>query len=332
MESRRQILNWHQQGKLKGELDSSLNTIRHSGEAWYRFISQFLLLTGALAAAAGVIFFFAFNWEAMGRLLKFALLESAMVLAVLLYSRLNSRRRSSSVTVLGMALLTGALLALTGQTYQTGADPWELFAVWAAMITPWAIMAQSSSLWLLWVSLVNLSLLLYLNTFRGLLGFLFRNEDWLWLFSGLNTLIMLGLEWISRPIIADKGVPYLANRIAAQLATLLAGCSVTWLAIWSILGDVSGFGLFVWIVWMAGCFYLYRYLMKDLVILSGWVLSGIIIASCLLGKLFENALDEGIFLLISFVIIGLSTAGGLWLKRLATESEAKTEAAQETSS
>ena len=36
------------------------------------------------------------------------------------------------MTILLMLL---GLFALIGQIYQTGADPWELFAVWAAAIS-----------------------------------------------------------------------------------------------------------------------------------------------------------------------------------------------------
>ena len=35
-------------------------------------------------------------------------------------------------------LITGGLFASIGQTYQTGADPWQLFALWAALGLPLA--------------------------------------------------------------------------------------------------------------------------------------------------------------------------------------------------
>ena len=41
-----------------------------------------------------------------------------------------------------MAMVTGGiagLLAFVGQTYQTGADAWQLFATWAALALVWAL-------------------------------------------------------------------------------------------------------------------------------------------------------------------------------------------------
>ncbi|MET0346849.1 MAG: DUF2157 domain-containing protein [Casimicrobiaceae bacterium] len=40
------------------------------------------------------------------------------------------------------ALLVGALLALVGQVYQTGADRFELFAAWAVAIVAWVLVAR----------------------------------------------------------------------------------------------------------------------------------------------------------------------------------------------
>ena len=45
-----------------------------------------------------------------------------------------------------LSLLTGALLALSGQVYQTGADTFELFAWWAVLILPWVLVSRFSPL------------------------------------------------------------------------------------------------------------------------------------------------------------------------------------------
>ena len=51
-------------------------------------------------------------------------------------------RPAGKAALLAAALLTGGLLALIGQTYQTGADTFELFATWAALILPWVLAIQ----------------------------------------------------------------------------------------------------------------------------------------------------------------------------------------------
>jgi uncharacterized membrane protein len=335
VDNRKLILSWAEQGLIKGDVDEALAVTKScpAKKEWFSFISQFLMWGGAVTIAIGTIFFFAFNWDVMGRFAKFGLLEAIMLAAAFIYSRLDCQRPSSTVLLMVMALLTGALLALTGQTYQTGADPWQLFAVWAALITPWAAVGRSSTLWLLWIGLVNLTLMLYLNTFRGVFGFLFREEDWLWLFLAVNSVFIVFFEVLacigSQHRALNKNTKTLFfsialdNRLAAQVSALIAGVTVTWLAIVAIFDSHDEvWGLPVYVVWVAAVFYVYRYRVLDLVLLSGCVLSGIMVVTFLLGRAFENVLDDGAFLLISMAIIGLSAAGGVWLKKLASQQKA----------
>ena len=62
-----------------------------------------------------------------------------------------------------LGLLTGALLALTGQVYQTGADTYELFGWWAVLILPWVLVGRFSPLWLVWLALLNLTVHFYFS-------------------------------------------------------------------------------------------------------------------------------------------------------------------------
>jgi uncharacterized membrane protein len=335
-DNRKLILSWAEQGLIQGDVEDALAATqsRPAKKEWFSFISQFLMWSGAVAIAVGMIFFFAFNWDAMGRFAKFGLLEAIMLVAAFIYSRLDCQRPSSTVSLMAMALLTGGLLALTGQTYQTGADPWQLFAVWAALMTPWAVVGRSGTLWLLWIGLVNLTLVLYLNTFRGMFGFLFSEEDWLWIFLAVNSVFIAFFEVLacigSQQSALNNNAKTLFSSIAlddrqaAQVSALIGGVTVTWLAIVAIFDNHDEvWGLPVYAVWIAAIFYVYRYRVLDLVLLSGCVLSGIMVVTFLLGRTFENVLDDGAFLLISMAIIGLSAAGGVWLKKLANQQKAQ---------
>jgi hypothetical protein len=124
-------------------------------------IHTFLLGAGALALGAAAIFFIAANWEALGRLGRFVLLEGGLFLSVLGALRFPPPSRAASALLLAASLLTGALLALTGQTYQLGADRWELFAWWAGLILPWVLIARSQLLWGLWALIFQTALWLY---------------------------------------------------------------------------------------------------------------------------------------------------------------------------
>jgi len=57
--------------------------------------------------------------------------------------------------------LVGPLLAIYGQTYQTGADPYGLFLTWCALIIPWAVLGNFAAIWVLALLLLDVSLVLF---------------------------------------------------------------------------------------------------------------------------------------------------------------------------
>src|SRR5262245_510203 len=97
-----------------------------SPQAWRRFISRALLALGVLLVLSGVIHFTAYNWHLFPKAAKFGILEGAIALASLAALRLRGLQRQMSL-LLAVGLI-GPLLAAYGQVYQTGADPWTLFA------------------------------------------------------------------------------------------------------------------------------------------------------------------------------------------------------------
>ena len=101
--------------------------------------------TAMLAAALmglGVIFWVAANWDTLSHLGRFGLLEAVLVAAALGAVLRPAWRAPLALLVF---LVTGGLRAGIGQTYQAGADPWQLFAVWAALGLPLAWVVQLSS-------------------------------------------------------------------------------------------------------------------------------------------------------------------------------------------
>lgn len=122
---------------------------------------------GALAAALiglGLIFWIAANWETLGRFGRFAVLQ-ATVLAMGAGALWRPAWRAPlSLLVL---LATGGLFAYFGQTYQTGADPWQLFALWAALTLPLALAARSDIVWAPWVLVVFVGVALWIQAHTG---------------------------------------------------------------------------------------------------------------------------------------------------------------------
>ena len=121
--------------------------------------------TGALAAGLigfGVILWIAANWGEVSRLMRFALIEALFVASLA-----GAAWRAAWRAPLGLlAFLTlGGLLAFYGQTYQTGADPWQLFAVWALLGLPIAWSARSDLMWTPWTVVVATAIGLWIQTF-----------------------------------------------------------------------------------------------------------------------------------------------------------------------
>ena len=116
---------------------------------WLAFFDKALLIIGVVALALALVFFIAYNWLYLGKAGKFALVEGALVLTIAAFAFLAYRRKFKLVQQLLLfiaSIITGSLLALFGQVYQTGADTWQLFASWALLIVPWVVIARMPAL------------------------------------------------------------------------------------------------------------------------------------------------------------------------------------------
>ncbi len=329
--NRNQILLWAESGQFeRQDIDQVIQVANAEPQPdeWINFLKIGLLWSAVVSLCCGVIFFFAYNWQDMGRFTKFALVEMVMLIATLAYIRITVTKLLTAATLMAMTLFTGALLALVGQTYQTGADPWQLFTTWSLLMLPWAFIARASSLWILWAILVNLSVALYMDISHGIFGILFTEEISFWIFALLNTSLLCVFEYFS--YIANKRAAQtennaaskkdITNRYVNQLLASIASTAATFLALWSIFEyKVQITGFLFYMIWIASAFYIYRYKIRDLFILSLGSLSIIIILVSLLVKAIDNSLDDGGFLLVSVTIIALSTLAGIWLKNLSKE-------------
>jgi len=131
-------------------------------------LSRRLPLGLAVLAAAllglGLIFWIAANWATLGRFGRFAVLQGALLSMGLAALWRPALRAPIALVVL---LATGALFAYFGQTYQTGADPWQLFALWAALMLPLAWGLRSDLLWTPWVLVAFVGVSLWVQAHTG---------------------------------------------------------------------------------------------------------------------------------------------------------------------
>lgn len=159
-----QLLRLREAGMLsEAQWQAALDTLHDAPERsdWQNFIETLLLSLGSLLLLAGILFFFAYNWAELDKFAKLGLLQAGIVLTCGFSLWRGLEQLSAQVSLLGAAVLTGVLLAVFGQIYQTGADAYSLFVSWTLLILPWTLLSRFVFLWLLNLALANLGLFLY---------------------------------------------------------------------------------------------------------------------------------------------------------------------------
>jgi uncharacterized membrane protein len=141
---RRQALLWLEAGLVNDEaylrlshvIEAQLSALRPDASQRRAFAARLLFLGGVSLVIAGVVYFVAANWRGMPRGYKIALLFVGMVVAYATGGAYLYRKRADPVTgrllVIAGSWLFGISLALIGQIYNSHADSWRLFAVWAS--------------------------------------------------------------------------------------------------------------------------------------------------------------------------------------------------------
>jgi uncharacterized membrane protein len=208
-----------------------------------RFAVLLLQLTGVLSLAAGVVFFIAANWSEFGVAGRFVLLQGIFVASVGLAWWKPPPQLLGRYALLMAFITTGALLALFGQTYQTGADVYELFLTWAVLGLPLVVAGQWAVICAAWLLVLNCALLLFFG---------WRPQGgWLWVVFApwnvstsvtllapavLNLLLWGGADFLRR----RRNIS-LTPRWIARLALACSFGFLTWAGTDALLGpNVSG--------------------------------------------------------------------------------------------
>jgi uncharacterized membrane protein len=188
------------------------------------------------------VFFVAANWDGLRVTGRFALFEALLVVSLALALWQPPPRAVGRYALLAGFVTTGALLALFGQTYQTGANLYELFLTWAALGLPFILAGQWSVLWAAWVLVLNVALGLFCGgrPEGGPLGFLVLGSMWaapeLLLIA---TVLNLAL-WALAEFLYERGPAALASHSPPSwLRRFILTCAIAF-ATWS--GFVAVFG------------------------------------------------------------------------------------------
>jgi len=298
----------------------------HAGSelhAWRQFLARGTLWLGVWLLGSAVICWVAANWQDMSKFQRFAGAQALLAVCVLaaawagwrLRAATGPRRHAPGALLALAGLLLGALLALLGQTYQTGADTWELFAWWAALLLPWALVAASQAVWLLWVVVVNVAALLYLGAFGGLF--------WWAIGPGLPTLLLAALNLLLLAAWECAAWRWRAGtRVGPRvLAALIIGTLVLALtfgdSVLRGLGSITGAA---WVAVTLGLGYYYQRARRDLLILAMLAAGAICVSMRLAGEWLLN-LEPGVWAILPLAGLLMAEAvwAARWLRRLAAE-------------
>lgn len=324
----RQIVHLLKAGSLTPETCERIYAfcgIRPSDSQWRQFLIPVLCFLGLLSLVAGAVFFVAWNWAWLPKMAKFALAELLIVaLTALVWWRWYSTLARSALLAAGLGF--GALFALYGQIYQTGADSWELFRAWLCVLLPLALIARQNSLWFCSWLVANLAFQLYYTTLPTSLLDLAVSDSLTRLPATVlhGYLALLATSLIVREVLAWRAIKHhpeswLASRwfsrvmagfLLLLLTTIVAGNVSDWHGANHFTFVTGG-----WVITLLAGYYLYRYRYVDLCMLTLGIASLTVVGCALIMQLFLLAYDTGdLFLTGALLIVWVAANGSILLK------------------
>ena len=319
--NRRELVSLIEQGAMAPEQVAkavSVSGLHPTPRVWAALLDRLLLWLGALALAFAVLFFVAYHWVAMGPWLRFGLVQAALLVAIGAAVWWPASRRVVQVALTAAFVLLGVLLALVGQVYQTGADPWQLFFAWALLGLPWVWAARFSPLWLVWLGVGNLAIWLHASVLGwGVNGRFLTGESGLWGLWAANVAAQAVWEWGAQ----RRGWP---GRWAIRTLALGSGLPITLLMMSWVAGFTFGVtpSALLYPVWLAALYGVYRWWRLDLFMLAGGCVSVIAVLTLCMARMvmWEGQGDPGGLLIVAVTVFALGAAAVAWLKRLQREA------------
>ncbi|MDA0285002.1 MAG: DUF4401 domain-containing protein, partial [Planctomycetota bacterium] len=291
---------------------------------WWAWVEKALLFVGLILVLAGIVCFFAWNWDALPGLVKLATMQIAIVACCSVGLKKGLDTLAGKAAQTAAAVLVGVFLAVFGQIYQTGADAYQLFVGWALLILPWVVMCRLAGLWLLWLTIVNLGITLYWKQVVGPGG-----VDWEWL------LIVLGLvngaaaavrETLAQQAWSSPPIWLRWVLIPASLFALVCPASFpqgkspafTMIVDFNSAGAGDWAGLSLLILGLILLYAQFRLRFPDLFILTCGATTILALACAVVVRVSWEVGDEVLsFFLSGLAILGLVTLMARWLMRTA---------------
>ena len=222
-----------------------------------------LLVLGASHFLAGIVFFFAYNWDDLSPFAKFGLLQAGLVISVFAAVRLKVASPAGQALLISASIFTGVLFAVIWQVYKTGADAYELFTAWSVLILPWVIASRSSAHWFLWIVICLTAFSLYGNQVLVPLGAL--THDQLGIAVGAAAIVSMG----ACELAVLAGLKWLGDRWL-RVSLALIGVGILFVPAMMFVFDWQGIslGITAFVVAAAGLGFVYSRLIPEFAIVA----------------------------------------------------------------
>lgn len=293
----RQHSNWSKEG-----IDKRLKRdVYNDSDAWKSFLQIALITLGVGFAVAGVIFFFAYNWADLNRFVKLGLIGSLILITALLSLQQSLNASLRKILLTASAMFIGALFAVFGQIYQTGANAYDFFMAWTMGILIWVIVANYAPLWLMFMVLVNTTLILYTQQVA---------QDWSFVFVCTLLFLVNAFCLIAGTGLKEQGIkidfPHWLSYVLA-LATITYSTAGMAYGIFERFESSLPLLVVVALLFYAAALY-FAHQEKQIFYIATVSISLIVLGSCLLMKIAE---DEAMLFGVSLFIIA-SITGVIW--------------------
>lgn len=282
------------------QIKKLLNENVYAGKnAWQQFIKLFFISLGVGFTAAGIVFFFAYNWADIHKFVKFAIIE-VLILAlagIIISSKANILGKNILLT--GLSIIVGVMFAVFGQVYQTGANAFDFFLGWTLCILLWVIISRFAPLWLLFLTLVSTTFILYANQVASGWSFVFVSGC---LFYFNSVILLAGM------FIASRKPAFLMPKWFQNVLSLAC---IAFSTISIVIGIFEDFQLVWLITLLIACMLYTAAVLYSLKLKSGFYIaltsfSTIIIISAILINMTDNE-PIGMFLLVSvFIVVSIT--------------------------
>lgn len=197
--------------------DALQHKIYTSKNDWSRFLKLLFISLGLGFLITGIIFFFAYNWDDLHKFLKLGIIQLLIISGVLCIVISKANTTIKNIVLTATSALVGALFAVFGQIYQTGANAYDFFLGWTVFITVWTIVGYYAPLWLLYSILLNTTLYYYMDQVASN----WSDTASSLLFLALNSFLLISFTLLGR----RKSVLRLPNWYLNSLAIAITGFS-----------------------------------------------------------------------------------------------------------